>query len=120
MNSIGEECVGAEGYSAIGAVVGATYPGEAEDLRKIMKNNFFLVPGYGAQGGGAADVVPSFNEDGLGALVNSSRGILYHHGNVPGFDGSREQYCAIVKAQAEAMQQAIYSELKKNYPEMMY
>jgi len=120
VNTIGEECVGVEGYSAIGAVVGATYPGEAEDLRKIMKNNFFLVPGYGAQGGGAADVASSFNEDGLGALVNSSRGILYHHVNVPGFEGSREQYCAIVKAQAEAMQKAIYSELKKHYPEMVY
>lgn len=120
VNTIGKECVGAEGYSAIGAVVGATYPGEAEDLRKIMKNNFFLVPGYGAQGGGAKDVVPCFNADGLGAIVNSSRGILYHHSNVPEFDGSREQYCTIVKLQAEAMQQAIYSELKQNYPEMVY
>lgn len=72
-----EETVGASGYSPIGAVVGATYPAEAEKLRTLMPRAFFLVPGYGAQGGGGNDVVPCFNEDGLGALVNSSRGIIF-------------------------------------------
>ena len=73
----GVEVKGKTGYSSIGAVVGATYPQEAERLRKIMKDAYFLVPGYGAQGGGADDVVPCFHEDGLGAVVNSARGIIF-------------------------------------------
>lgn len=72
-----EETVGPSGYSPVGAVVGATYPSEAERLRQLMPKAYFLVPGYGAQGGGGADVVPCFNNDGLGALVNSSRGIIF-------------------------------------------
>lgn len=73
----GEELVGEWGYSSVGAVVGATYPEEAEKLRDMMKNNLLLVPGYGAQGGTADDVIPCFNDDGYGAIVNSSRGIDY-------------------------------------------
>jgi orotidine-5'-phosphate decarboxylase len=73
----GKNSVGANGYSAVGAVVGATFPKEAERLRQIMPNTPFLVPGYGAQGGGAKDVVPCFNDDGMGAIVNSSRGIIF-------------------------------------------
>lgn len=63
-------------YSNVGAVVGATYPEMSAILRKLMPNTYFLVPGYGAQGGTAADLKPCFNEDGLGAIVNSSRGII--------------------------------------------
>lgn len=63
-------------YSNVGAVVGATYPEMSAVLRKLMPNTYFLVPGYGAQGGTAADLKPCFNEDGLGAIVNSSRGII--------------------------------------------
>lgn len=63
-------------YSNIGAVVGATYPEMSRILRKLMPNTYFLVPGYGAQGGTAEDLKPCFNEDGLGAVVNSSRGII--------------------------------------------
>ena len=65
-----------EPYSAVGAVVGATYPEELSKLRKALPHTFFLVPGYGAQGGGAKDVAGAFDENGLGAIVNSSRGIL--------------------------------------------
>ena len=71
----GEECMG-DGYSYVGAVVGATYPEMGKALRKIMPKTFILVPGYGAQGGKGADLVHFFNEDGLGAIVNSSRGII--------------------------------------------
>lgn len=71
----GEDCMG-ESYSYIGAVVGATYPEMGKTLRKIMPKSFILVPGYGAQGGKGADLVHFFNEDGLGAIVNSSRGII--------------------------------------------
>ena len=64
------------GYSAVGAVVGATYPEQIVALRRQMPTSFFLVPGYGAQGGKAADVAAAFDEKGLGAIVNSSRGII--------------------------------------------
>ncbi|MEY8266135.1 orotidine-5'-phosphate decarboxylase [Lachnospiraceae bacterium 64-25] len=63
-------------YSYIGAVVGATYPDMGKILRKVMPKSYILVPGYGAQGGKGADLVHFFNEDGLGAIVNSSRGII--------------------------------------------
>ncbi len=63
-------------YSNVGAVVGATYPEMSRILRNLMPNTYFLVPGYGAQGGTAEDLKPCFNEDGLGAIVNSSRGII--------------------------------------------
>ena len=65
-----------DSYSYIGAVVGATYPEMGKILRKIMPKSYILVPGYGAQGGKGADLVHFFNEDGLGAIVNSSRGII--------------------------------------------
>lgn len=71
----GETCMG-DTYSYIGAVVGATYPEMGKALRRIMPKAFILVPGYGAQGGKGADLVHFFNEDGLGAIVNSSRGII--------------------------------------------
>ncbi len=71
----GEACMGDE-YSYIGAVVGATYPEMGKVLRKVMPKSYILVPGYGAQGGQGKDLVHFFNEDGLGAIVNSSRGII--------------------------------------------
>ncbi|MCD7865515.1 MAG: orotidine-5'-phosphate decarboxylase [Clostridiales bacterium] len=71
----GADCMG-DSYSYIGAVVGATYPEIGKVLRKVMPKSFILVPGYGAQGGKGKDLVHYFNEDGLGAIVNSSRGII--------------------------------------------
>ncbi len=71
----GEQHMGST-YSYIGAVVGATYPEMGKILRKLMPNTYILVPGYGAQGGKASDLAPYFNKDGLGAIVNSSRGII--------------------------------------------
>lgn len=68
-------------YSNVGAVVGATYPKMGEILRRIMPKSFILVPGYGAQGGSGKDLKPFFNEDGLGAIVNSSRGIIAAYKN---------------------------------------
>ncbi len=73
----GAECMPESGnYSYVGAVVGATYPEQGRVLRRIMPRTFILVPGYGAQGGKGADLVHFFNEDGLGAIINSSRGII--------------------------------------------
>ncbi|MBE6764071.1 MAG: orotidine-5'-phosphate decarboxylase [Ruminococcaceae bacterium] len=72
----GADTVDESGYSAVGAVVGATYPAQLAELRARLPHTYFLVPGYGAQGGGAADVAPAFDKNGMGAIVNSSRGIL--------------------------------------------
>lgn len=72
----GKDSIGKYGYSAVGAVVGATHPAQAEILRKEMPHTFFLIPGYGAQGGTADALKVCFNSDGLGGIVNSSRGIL--------------------------------------------
>lgn len=120
VHAAGERCVGASGYSAIGAVVGATFPQEAAELRKIMSSNFFLAPGFGAQGGGAKDAVPCFNEDGLGAIVSSSRGVLYHYLNEDAYDRSVPAYQDSVRAQAARMKQEVYNELKKACPGMKY
>lgn len=72
----GREALGESGYSRVGAVVGATHPKQSKELRKVMPRTFFLVPGYGAQGATAEDLAGCFNLDGLGAIVNSSRGII--------------------------------------------
>jgi len=73
----GEGLVGERGYSAVGAVVGATYPDEARELRRRMPQQIFLVPGYGAQGATAADCAASFTPGGTGAIVNASRSVIY-------------------------------------------
>lgn len=72
----GSEAMGAYGYSSVGAVVGATYPEQLEEMRKALPHTFFLVPGYGAQGGGAEGVAKAFDKNGLGAIVNSSRAVM--------------------------------------------
>ncbi len=72
----GEDTIGKYGYSAVGAVVGATYPQQLTELRKRLPHTMFLVPGYGAQGGGAEGLKGAFDENGLGAIVNSSRAVM--------------------------------------------
>jgi len=89
IDELGKGLVGAEGYSSIGAVVGATFPEEGRRLRMLMPRAYILVPGYGAQGGGARDAAVCFNDDGLGAVVSSSRGITYAFGSP---DVSREAF----------------------------
>ena len=74
--SWGAELPGKFGYSGVGAVVGATYPGQLAEMREKAPHTFFLVPGYGAQGGGANDAKNAFDKNGLGAVINSSRGIM--------------------------------------------
>lgn len=79
----GQPFVGRGGYSAVGAVVGATHPSEARRIRKIMPKSFFLVPGYGAQGGTAEDVRVCFRRGGMGAIVNASRSVIFAHRQKP-------------------------------------
>jgi orotidine-5'-phosphate decarboxylase len=81
LNELGEGLVGASGYSSIGAVIGATFPEEGSRLRSLMPKALILVPGYGTQGGSAKAAAECFNDDGLGAIVNSSRGITYAFGD---------------------------------------
>jgi orotidine-5'-phosphate decarboxylase len=108
VNEWNEDTIGESGYGAVGAVVGATYPEQAEILRKLMPNSYFLVPGYGAQGGGAKGVLPCFNKDGLGAIVNSSRGIMcaYKKG-----DWKEEEFAEAARAEALRMKDDITSVL---------
>ena len=80
VNKWASECMGDE-YSYVGAVVGATYPEMGKILRKVMPKSFILVPGYGAQGGKGKDLTHFFNDDGLGAIINSSRGIIAAYQN---------------------------------------
>lgn len=113
--------MGKYGYSSIGAVVGATYPAQAAELRKLMPKCFFLVPGYGAQGGGAEDTLPCFNPDGLGAVVNSSRGILYSHmSDGERMECTRREYLAEVKKAVLNMRRNLYTCLRAQYPAMCY
>lgn len=108
----GEECMG-DTYSYVGAVVGATYPEMGKILRGIMPKAFILVPGYGAQGGKGKDLVHFFNEDGLGAIVNSSRGIIaaYKQEKYAGFGAENfgEASRAAVEDMAADIAQALAS-----------
>ncbi|MEG1719189.1 MAG: orotidine-5'-phosphate decarboxylase, partial [Clostridia bacterium] len=82
-NEISKDSLNEYGFTSIGAVVGATYPAQLTELRNEFPNIFFLVPGYGAQGGGANDIAGAFNDKGLGGIVNSSRAVMcaYKKGN---------------------------------------
>ncbi|WP_075721018.1 orotidine-5'-phosphate decarboxylase [Roseburia sp. 499] len=108
----GAECMG-DSYSYIGAVVGATYPEMGRVVRKIMPKSFILVPGYGAQGGTAEDLVPFFNEDGLGAIVNSSRGIIAAYKQEAYAKFGAEHFGEASRAAVEAMVADIDGALKK-------
>lgn len=76
VNEWGKETIGENGYSLVGAVVGATYPQQLQELRQIMPNAYFLIPGYGAQGGNAKDIALGFDKNGLGGVVNASRSLM--------------------------------------------
>jgi len=95
---ISQDTIGTYGYSAVGAVVGATYPSDARTLRERLRHTFFLVPGYGAQGGGAEDVAPCFDQFGRGAIVNSSRAIMCAWKKTAPGDGSDYQEAARAEA----------------------
>lgn len=105
----GSDLVTECGYSEVGAVVGATYPKELKELRAYMPKNYFLVPGYGAQGGKASDVANAFNDDGLGAIVNSSRGIMCAWKKT---DGIGKNYAQDARNEAIRMRDEIVSFIK--------
>lgn len=107
---LGGGLIGKYGYSSIGAVVGATYKEEAENLRNKFKNLFFLIPGYGAQGGSASDLAVCFDDFGRGGIVNSSRGILcaYKSDKYKNLNYYKAARCAVLDMQAD-----LYSAIKK-------
>ena len=106
----GKDCIGKYGYSDVGAVVGATHPEEAARLRQQLKNTFFLIPGYGAQGGNAQMIKSCFDENGLGGIVNNSRGIICAY-KKPAYSGM--DYAEAARAACIDMQQDLINTLGK-------
>jgi orotidine-5'-phosphate decarboxylase len=100
LNELGGDLVGESGYSSIGAVIGATFPEEGRRLRELMPRALILVPGYGAQGGSAKAAAECFNDDGLGAIVSSSRGTTYAFGDP---DISRDAFVRAVRKNTRQM-----------------
>lgn len=113
----GAACMPESGrYSYVGAVVGATYPEQGKLLRKVMPNTFILVPGYGAQGGRGADLVHFFNEDGLGAIISSSRGIIAAYQQEQYASYGEQAYADASRAAVLAMREDIGTALSSKRP----
>ena len=108
----GKDYIGTYGYSSIGAVVGATFPNDAKILRKLMPHTYFLVPGYGAQGGKAEDIIHSFNKDGLGALISASRSIIFAYQKDNRF--KEKHFAEAARAAVIKMNSDINETLKRN------
>ena len=106
---------GDNGYQNLGAVIGATYPEEAKLARQLMPKAWFLVPGYGAQGGGADGAVTAVNKDGLGCIVNSSRGIIYayHRVSKSDFVGNEKDFAKFAKEAAKAARDDLEAAIKR-------
>lgn len=107
VQGVAEQTAGQCGYGIAGAVVGATYPEQTIELRAEMPNTWFLVPGYGSQGAGARDVAGAFDQHGLGAIVNNSRGIIFAHARREYADkfGARRWQEAVAAATREMIAQ---------------
>lgn len=101
VESLAAATAGESGYGVAGAVVGATYPEQLSELRAAMPHTWFLIPGFGAQGGAAADVAGGFAANGLGAVVNSSRGVIFAHQKRPELMKSAGGWQEAVRAAAE-------------------
>ena len=112
VNSWGEDLIGEYGYSSVASVVGATYPVQMENLRKIMPNSYFLIPGYGAQGGKAEDLAVGF-KDGLGGIVNASRSLMCAFKSDRWKDEFKdEEYAQATRAEAIRMRDELNQAIK--------
>lgn len=109
LEKLGSDYRGESGYSNLAAVVGATYPRELKEIRKQLDSVFFLIPGFGAQGGGAADIKAGFDQKGRGAVVNSSRGINFAYRREEYTSFGAENYAEAARAAAEKMKNEINS-----------
>ena len=106
----GQDLIGQSGYSSVGAVVGATWPRQAEKLRQIMPHSLILVPGYGAQGATAEDAVASFGPDGQGAIVNASRSLMLAYKK---YGLSADEFTSATRKEALAMRDDLRDALKR-------
>ena len=112
VNSWGEDLIGEYGYSSVASVVGATYPVQMENLRKIMPHSYFLIPGYGAQGGKAEDLAVGF-KDGLGGIVNASRSLMCAFKSDRWKDEYKdEEYAMATRAEAIRMRDELNQAIK--------
>lgn len=108
INIWGKDLIGENGYSSIGAVVGATYPEQLEDIRKILPNGYFLIPGYGAQGGKAEDIARGFDKNGLGGIVNASRSLMCAYKSEKWKEKyTEEQFAEATRAEALVMKEEL-------------
>lgn len=109
----GEECRGEYGYSSVSAVVGATYPKQLKELRELMPHTYFLIPGYGAQGGKAEDIALGFDENGLGGIVNATRSLMCAYKSDLWKDKfAEEDYAQATRAEAIRMRDELNSAIK--------
>ena len=113
VNTWGEELVGEYGYSSVSAVVGATYPKQLKELREIMPHAYFLIPGYGAQGGKAEDIALGFDKNGLGGIVNATRSLMCAYKSDLWKDKFKEEeYAKATRAEAIRMRDELNQAIK--------
>lgn len=114
VNEWGKELIGENGYSSVSAVVGATYPKQLQELREIMPNAYFLIPGYGAQGGKAQDIALGFDEKGLGGIVNASRSLMCAYQSEQWKNTyTQEQFAQATRAEAIRMREELNGAILK-------
>lgn len=110
----GEELIGENGYSSISAVVGATYPKQLKELRELMPHSYFLIPGYGAQGGKAEDIALGFDKKGIGGIVNASRSLMCaYKSDLWKSEFKEEEYAKATRAEAIRMRDELKNALQK-------
>lgn len=110
----GEELIGNNGYSSVAAVVGATYPEQLKQIRKLAPHTYFLIPGYGAQGGKAEDIALGFDEKALGGIVNASRSLICAYKSDRWKEEfAEEDFDKATRAEAIRMKEELNSALKK-------
>ena len=113
VNKWGEELIGENGYSSVSSVVGATYPKQLQELREIMPNSYFLIPGYGAQGGKAEDIALGFDKNGLGGIVNATRSLMCAYKSDLWKDKfTEEEYAKATRAEAIRMRDELNEAIK--------
>lgn len=115
VNEWGKDLVGEHGYSSISAVVGATYPKQLQELRQEMPHTYFLIPGYGAQGGKAEDIALGFDKNGLGGIINASRSLMCAYKSENWKDKfTEEQYAEATRAEAMRMRDELNEAIHSN------
>lgn len=114
INEWGKDLIGENGYSSISVVVGATHPKQLQELRQLMPNAFFLIPGYGAQGGKAEDIALGFDKNGIGGIINASRSLMCAYKKDMWKEKyTEEQFASATRAEAIRMRDELNSAIKR-------